>query len=201
MPTRKSGSVFTKMSKNVKANSKTVQLKRLLWGVIGGFLYPIIPTVIQGMSGKKADGTFNIDMSGWKGVLTGGISTSLIGMASNRMEIAFGGIAAMTTHLIYVKANDKVAEMTGSPIFAFDRTATLQLTPLSDESLPPGMDYIPLPDGSRVIASKGPQMNDYTEGVADYAPNVADYTPAVSDYTPGISDGYAFEDMVQNGDF
>lgn len=196
MPKSKSD-IFRRMSMNLKKNTKPEPLKNLLWGVIGGFLYPVIPTAIQGF--------LKVDMSGWKGVLTGGLTTTAIGMLSDKMMIAYGGIAAMTTHIVYVKANDTIASVMNTPIFAFDKTSSLM-----DEALPPGMEYINLPDGTRVIAQKSPALNDFVNEI----PALQDYTStiettkiasdALNDFvneisaSPSLND-FDFETAVSNG--
>jgi len=209
---RSNSNVFKKMGNNFKANSKSAPLKKLAYGIVGGVLYPIIPTLIMGMSGQKvtqnADGSTamspNIDMNGWTGLLTGGLGTVLIGMVANKMEIAYGGIAAMTTHLMYVKANDKIVQMIDSPIFAFDKSVlTGGNANMHDGELPAGLDYITLPNGQRVVGQSAP-LDDYTNSVADYTDTVADYTNTVADYTNTVADGdsdYDFESAVANGAF
>jgi hypothetical protein len=201
--------LFGQISGNVKRNFDKKNMRSLAYAAIGGALYPLIPTIIQGFSGKVATGANRVDMSGWKGVLTGGITTALVGMASNKMEIAYGGFAAMITHITYVKANDTIASFTGSPIFAFDKSSQIQNV-LSD-NLPNGMEYITLPDGKQVLASSGvsdyvPALVDYRAGVSDYVPALGDYRADLSDYvdnfrgdtTVGMSD---FFDDVSNGVF
>lgn len=152
--------MFKKMLNNLKKYLKSAEMKKLLWVLTGAFGYAFIPTAIQGFLKK--------DMTGWKGVLIGGLGTATIGYMADKPWIANGAIASMGLHILYVKGNDMMQSVTGSPIFAFDPNAQM----LSDFAPRPDSDIL-LPDGRRVRVASGPPpssmnqasptMNDYTE--------------------------------------
>jgi hypothetical protein len=144
--------IFKTLISNTKKNASKDTFKKILWGLVGASSYCLIPTAVQGW--------FKTDMSGMKGMLTGVLSSSLIGLASNKPEMAIGAFSVMGAHLLYVKGNDTIATFMQSPIFAFDAAGTT----MKDE-LPPGYGMINLPDGRQVIANSNARTS---EPVSDY---------------------------------
>ena len=146
--------IFQLMAKNIKKNTKSSVLKRLGYVLVGGVAYPLIPTAIQGI--------LKTDMSGWKGVITGAVGGALVGAASDKVEIAAGAVGAAMTHVMYVKVNDSVNEVLGTPIFRFDPNSQLF------DEMPEGMKTVTLPNGQTVMAEidgNDTELNDSVNNV------------------------------------
>ena len=95
--------------KNIRHNSNNNLLKFLAFGVAGAVMYPLVPTLIQAVTEK--------DMSGFKGLLFGVGTTSLLGLGIGKPEMALGSIAAMGTHILYAKETGPIENLTNTQIF------------------------------------------------------------------------------------
>jgi hypothetical protein len=104
------GAVKTKgVLNNIKANANKTLLKTLAFGAVGAISYPLVPTVIQAITKS--------DMSGWRGLLTGVATVSVVGLAVGKPEMLVGAGAAMGTHLLYAKGTQMIENATGTQIF------------------------------------------------------------------------------------
>lgn len=162
-------SIFNKIGSNIKKNVKSSELKdtssKWLYGVLGLFAYLTVPAVVKRMTGW--------DTSGYKGMAIGSASAIFIGFASDKKEIAIGGLTGVASHLLYNHVNEPFANLVGEQFFPFDRIAlekssvpTGAIDPilketLSDsinEELPPSLrrnddgtlKIVKFPDGSQV---------------------------------------------------
>ena len=95
--------------KNVQLNANKNLLKVLCFGALGAAIYPLVPTLVQAISEK--------DMSGWKGLLMGVGTASLLGLATGKPEMAVGAVSAMGTHLLYSKGTKTIEDLTNTQIF------------------------------------------------------------------------------------
>lgn len=171
-------SIFKQMGANWTANTKSKPLgeaaKKGLWTFLGGTLYWLFPTAIQGF-GK-------VDMSGLKGVFVGVIGTSLTGILADKKEIIAGGITAGGVHLTYNHLNGTITNIFNSPIFGYGKGSVQSYTETGIESLeaqstgdeaPAGYGYnsayelvaLNPPDGSLLQA---PVQSTSVTPVADY---------------------------------
>ena len=176
-----SSNIFHKMGMNFKKNATMKVVEESGYVIIGGFIYPFFPTALKGW--------FKINTDGWLGVFLGASASIIVGMLSDKMGIAAGGLGAMVTHLMYVKANGTIAGLTGSPIFAFDKGLKTAAT-VSDDALPANKKYITLPDGTKVIAQTGPATDSQAQ-VSDFVPLLNDFKPVLQDFKPVLSDFHA----------
>ena len=94
---------------NIKANTNKNLAKTLAFGAAGAVLYPLIPTALQAITKK--------DWSGYKGLLTGVATASVIGLAIGRPEMAVGALSAMGTHLLYAKGTKAIEDTFGTQIY------------------------------------------------------------------------------------
>ncbi len=187
---------------NVRKNTKKPFLQDVALVGVGAICYGLLPTAINSIS-KKTKGTWSVD--GFKGVAIGSLVPAIIGLGFNKKQIAYGAVAAGVIHLLYAKGNGTIANIFGTPIFAFDKSINPNqiATGMSDEALPPGMRSITLPDGSEVMASAG--VNDYISQLEDYIPSLEPYVPEpvetkLNDYIPTLSDN-DFHTMYTNSQF
>lgn len=177
------------MASNIKKNTAPSVWKQLGYVVLGGIFYPVLPTAIQGI--------FKIDMSGWKGVLTGGLGGVALGAALDKPAMSAGAAGAAITHIMYVKANDTIGELLGTPIFRFDKDSQLF------DDLPPGIQEVALPNGQKILAEipqgqentvndyvaqlPGQNLNDYTAEVPSAAPRAMQTMNDFVGNVPGTS--------------
>lgn len=157
-------------SKNTKSKALGETAKKGLWTFLGGTLYWLYPTAIQGL--------LKVDMSGLKGVAVGVIGSSLTGILSDKKEIVAGGICAGGVHLTYNHLNGIITDVFQSPIFGYsagaiqtytdEGTEALENQPVSD-GIPEGYttdemgELVPIdtPDGGNLLAQQS--VNDFVD--------------------------------------
>ncbi len=175
--------LFEKAWKNIQKNvGKKENWESAAYAGFGSVAYALIPTAIGSF--------FKVDMTGWTGVLTGMGSTLLIGSATDKMEIAYGGLGAGLLHIVYVRGNATIQSVLGTPIFAFDPNSQF-LADDVNELQAQGYTEVTLPDGSTVMANPQgiAQLNDYFSSIPYAQPQVQTYntTPEAA----GMSDYHA----------
>ena len=195
-------SIFKQMGRNWRKNTKGKAIgnnaKKAATGLLGGTLYWLVPTAIQGL--------FKVDMSGVKGMLLGASASTAIGMLSDKSAIITGGLTAAGVHATYAHLNPTITKVLNTPIFASDPDAIQRVTATSVEQettrdLPEGYyidengylahSSVEMPDGNELPAA----VNDYIEkiSVGDYVEEipVGDYVEqiGVSDYTESFNLG------------
>jgi len=84
-------------------------VKTLALGATGAILYPLVPTLLQAVTGS--------DWSGYKGMVTGVGFASLLGLATGRTEITVGACSAAGTHLLYSKGTGAIERTFNTQIF------------------------------------------------------------------------------------
>jgi len=95
--------------KNMQHNANKNLLKVLLFGATGAVIYPLVPTLVQAITER--------DMSGWKGLIMGVGTASVLGLATGRPEITIGACSAAGTHLLYAKGTRVIEDLTNTQIF------------------------------------------------------------------------------------
>lgn len=196
---------------NFKRNIKPPFWKKVAWGALGAASYAVVPTALKGWA--------KLDTDGWLGMALGISVPSAIGLAFNKPEVAYGAFSAAGCHLLYVKGNNAVAQVFGTPIFSFGGTAVTmsdyynQIGGSSDpygalaDEIPPGMQEITLPDGTKVLGSATPSnLNDYYEqlpapqsvGMNDYYSAIPTQANGMSDYLPSLEPVNALNDGITN---
>ncbi|MDR0927217.1 MAG: hypothetical protein LBO69_05565 [Ignavibacteria bacterium] len=96
-------------AKNLRMNANRHLLKSLALGAVGAVTYPLIPTVMQAVTKS--------DWNGYKGLITGVATASLLGLATGEPAITVGACSAAGTHLLYSKCTGAIERMTGTQIF------------------------------------------------------------------------------------
>lgn len=189
---------------NVRKNTKKPFLTDIALVGVGAICYGLLPTALNSIS-KKTKGSWSVD--GFKGVAIGSIVPAIIGLGFNKKQIAYGAVAAGVIHLLYAKGNGTIANVFGTPIFAFDKSINPNqiATGMSDEALPPGMRTITLPDGSEVMAATSTGVNDYISSLEDYIPSPEPYVAEpekvqLNDYISTLSDN-DFHSLYTNSQF
>jgi len=94
---------------NIKGNLNKNLAKTLAFGAIGAISYPLVPTVLQAVTKS--------DWSGWKGLITGVTTVSVLGLIVGKPEILVGAGAAAGTHLLYAKGTRMIENATGTQIY------------------------------------------------------------------------------------
>jgi hypothetical protein len=95
--------------KNVQGNADRKLLKALGYGMLGATLYPLVPTVVQTISGS--------DMSGFKGLVLGVGTAALLGLGIGKPAVTVGAVSAMATHLLYSKGTKAIEDTFNTQIF------------------------------------------------------------------------------------
>lgn len=115
-------SFFDKIGSNIKKNVKSSELKdtgsKWAWGVLGMFTYLAVPAIVKRFSGW--------DTSGYKGMVIGAGSAIFIAFASDKKEMAIGGLTGVASHLLYNHVNEPFTNIVGEQFFPFDRLALEQ---------------------------------------------------------------------------
>ena len=196
--------LFKQMGKNWTKNTKSKALgesgKKAAYTLLGGMLYTVIPTAIQGWGG--------VDMSGAKGVMAGAVGSSVVGLLADKKEIVAGGLATAGIHLAYNHLNGVITGIFGSPIFGYSPGAVQytdekQVSETMNDALPAGYGYnsmgeivaLDLPGNQEMIAQEQP-VNDYTSELNDYTTSLNDYTSSLG--IDGFG-GMLTKDLAANG--
>jgi hypothetical protein len=94
---------------NIKANANRHLAKTLLLGAAGAILYPLVPTVLMAITKD--------DWNGYKGLITGVGTATLLGLATGKPEITVGACSAARTHLLYSKGTGAIENALNTQIF------------------------------------------------------------------------------------
>lgn len=184
--------LFKKMGRNWSKSTKSKALgdtgKKAAYTLLGGFLYTIIPTAVQGW-GK-------VDMSGAKGIITGALGSSVIGILADKKEITTGGLATAGIHLVYTNMNPIITSIFDTPIFAGSTgaitTTTDTETMAVNDGLPDGYGYN---SRGEIVAlnSQATQKPMFEpQQVSEYTSQLSEYTSSLNDFTDQVSIGPDF---------
>lgn len=197
---------FKTMGRNWSKNTKSKALgetgKKAGYTFLGGLLYTIIPTAIQGWGG--------IDMSGAKGIIAGSLGSGIIGIVSDKKEITAGGLATAGIHLVYAHLNGTITSVFNSPIFgastgAVTTTTDTETMAVNDGQLPSGYGYN---SRGEIVALNTPinQMTmEQAQPVSEYTTQLSEYTTQLNDFTgavtidPAFMGGYLSKDLKAFG--
>ena len=103
--------------KNVQHNANKNLLKVLALGAAGAVIYPLVPTLVQAITEH--------DMSGWKGLLMGVGTASILGLATGKPEITIGACSAAGTHLLYAKGTKVIEDITNTQIYRMNPNSVI----------------------------------------------------------------------------
>ena len=193
---------FKKMGKNWSKNTKSKALgdtgKKTAYTLLGGFLYTIIPTAIQGWGG--------VDMSGAKGIIAGSVGSSIIGIVSDKKEITTGGLATAGIHLVYAHLNGTITSIFNTPIFAastgaITTTTDTETIAMNDGVLPSGYGFN---SRGEIVALNTPsnQMTmEQAQPVSSFTGDLRDrYTSQLNDYTDKLQAAAPFSNNFMTND-
>lgn len=176
---------FATLGPALKRNFNDALFNRESWidnatAAAGGMLYPVIPTAVQRITGW--------DMTGWKGALTGLLTTALIGTATGQAGMTAGAIGAFTAHMGYAVLNGPVIyPIFGQYLFRWDPVANATFADAVDVELQEGAVMETLPDGRRIPVYRDENTGDST--MSDYAyslPAAREESTSMSDYVQAL---------------
>lgn len=191
---------FQKALNNIKTGTSAKAMKGFGVAALGAISYAAVPTIIEAVSMKtdaNGDKIIRIDMTGWKGVLTGAGVTIIGGLATGQYEFAVGGASAAAVHIGFARLNDWVFyPILGKHLFRFDPKAldsmgddTSQL-PAGAREVNVGGKTITVLDRASVDATP---VSGYGEGLLPQAtPNMSGYGEGLlPQATPNLSESFA----------
>lgn len=182
--------------------------KTLGFTLLGGAGGEILGAAIQGISGRRPDGSYRIDLSGWTGDLVTGGLVAAIGLGFDRPAVAVGTLAVKGMKQVYLHGNPILARTVGSPIPPVRKDDNIlnsaQASTVNDVinsgdmlAAPAGMQFITRPDGTKVLVSNGSAgetVNDYSvTPLSEYATSpLSEYaTSPLSEYATSPLSEYA----------
>lgn len=193
------------LSSNLKSALTKQALIHDAQGLLGGILYPLIPTILN--------------QNGWTGVALALGCAWVTGAIFNLPGLRAGAMGSFATHVMYTHVNPSIKDVLGRPLFRFKpNTVLVYRNPTTGEEetlgeLQENAGVVTLPTGEKVVAYQPNAMSDYNlfpqpeqpSGVNDYVNTNAmnDYvnTNSMNDYvSTGLNDGYGYNSYNSVGD-
>lgn len=183
---------------NLKVGLSGKALKAFGMAAAGAITYVAVPTMIEAFSMKKTEeggSVKRIDMTGWKGVLTGAGTAIAGGLMTGSIEFAVGAVGAMTAHVAYARLNDILFyPVFNTYLFRFDPKALSSMG--DDMALPAGARQINVGGKDITILDResvsATPVSGYGQGLLPEAtPNdLSGYNEGLLPATPPTMNGY-----------
>lgn len=197
------------LSSNLKSALTKNALIHDAQGLLGGILYPLIPTILN--------------QNGWTGVALALGGAWVTGAIFNLPGLRAGAMGSFATHVMYTHVNPSIKDVLGRPLFRFKPNTVLvyrnpvtgEEETLGDDGLQANAQLVTLPTGEKVVGYNAQGMSDYNLFPSPEAPSgVNDYvnTNGMNDYVStggngmndyintGLNDGFGYSSYNSVGD-